>query len=88
MLLTIGCSSTDKKTRPSPLTSNSIQVGDKIISIEYSSPAVRKRKIWGELIQYDTAWRAGANGATKLVLSTGVKVNGENLRGGSYSLQI
>ena len=54
----------DKTKRPSPLTADSISIEGKQISIEYSSPGVKGRKIWGELDPYDEVWRIGANEAT------------------------
>src|ERR1700712_3491310 len=41
-----------------------VGLGD--FSVDYSSPAVKGRTIWGGLVAYDKPWRTGANAATKL----------------------
>ncbi len=71
---------------PSPAASVSQVVGFTKISIDYSSPAVRGRKIFGETEKYGTPWRAGANQATIIEFSTGVNIGGTNLRPGKYSI--
>src|SRR5512140_3221596 len=37
------------------------RVGITDVSIDYSSPGVKGRKIWGDVVPYDKTWRAGAN---------------------------
>ena len=61
-------------------------VGITDITITYSRPGVKDRTIWGELVPYDAVWRTGANEATAIVFSTDVKVNGQALPAGTYSL--
>lgn len=56
------------------------------ISIKYSSPAVKGRKIWGGLVPYDAVWRAGANEATVFVTDKKITVEGKALAAGSYSI--
>ena len=63
-------------------------VGFTKISIDYSSPAVKGRKIFGELEKYGTSWRAGANAQTIIEFSTAVSIGGKNLRAGRYSIFI
>ena len=70
----------------SPAASVSQVVGFTKISIDYSSPAVKGRKIFGEIEKYDVTWRAGANAQTIVEFSTGVSVGGKNLRAGKYSI--
>ncbi|MEN7546646.1 DUF2911 domain-containing protein [Rapidithrix thailandica] len=74
--------------QPSPAASVSQVVGFTKISIDYSSPGVKGRKIFGELLPYGTTWRAGANAPTKITFSTGVKIGGKDVRPGSYSLMV
>lgn len=62
------------------------RVGITDFSIEYSSPAVKGRVIWGELVPFDTLWRTGANMATKLTASRDFAVGGKPVPAGSYSL--
>lgn len=56
------------------------------ISIQYGSPKVKGRKIWGDMQHYDQIWRAGANHATVIEFSEDVKVKGQNLLKGKYAL--
>jgi Protein of unknown function (DUF2911) len=56
------------------------------IHIDYSSPRMRGRKIFGALVPYGEPWRAGANEATTFVLDTDVTVGGKRVPRGSYTL--
>jgi hypothetical protein len=76
----------DKSARPSPPATATSKIGDATITINYSSPAVKGRKIWGELVPYDKAWRAGANEATVFETDHEIKVEGKTLPAGKYSL--
>ncbi|WP_192349263.1 DUF2911 domain-containing protein [Algoriphagus sp. Y33] len=73
---------------PSPSASVSQNVGFTKISIEYSSPAVKGRKVFGDLEKYGVTWRAGANNPTSIEFSTGVSIAGKNIGAGKYSLFI
>ena len=73
---------------PSPKATVSQTVGLTDITIEYSSPGVKGRKIWGELVPYNEIWRAGANAATKITFSNDVTIEGTKVPKGSYSLFI
>ncbi len=72
--------------RPSPFAKVSQVVGLTEVAVEYSSPAVRGRKIWGGLVPYGKVWRAGANAATKLTLSKDVTIGGKAVPAGAYSI--
>lgn len=72
----------------SPAAFVSQVVGFTKISIDYSSPAVKGRKIFGELVKYGETWRAGANAQTIIEFSTGVSIGGKNLAPGKYSIFI
>jgi hypothetical protein len=74
--------------RASPSASVSQVVGFTKIDIDYSSPGVKGRKIFGELVPYGTSWRAGANAATAVTFSNGVSIGDKNLRAGTYNLFI
>ncbi len=74
----------EDKVRISPKASVSQTVGFTDVTISYSRPGVKGRKIWGGLVPYDKVWRAGANEATKITFSTDVTVNGKKLSKGSY----
>jgi len=82
----VACAQGDKSTRPSPPATATGKVGDATITINYSSPAVKGRKIWGDLVPYNKAWRAGANEATIFTTDKDIRVEGKALPAGSYSL--
>jgi hypothetical protein len=73
--------------RPSPKASVSQTIGVTEVSIHYSSPGVKGRTIWGELVPYGEVWRSGANENTTITFSTPVKVGGTELPAGTYGLQ-
>lgn len=58
----------------------------KTIHIDYSSPRMRGRKVFGGLVTYGEVWRAGANEATTFVIDTDVNVGGKAVPHGSYTL--
>ncbi len=59
-------------------------VGLTDITIDYSSPAVKGRKIWGGLVPLNEVWRAGANAATKITFSKDVIVGDTAVPAGAY----
>ncbi len=86
---------------PSPKAACTQTVGvDTVITIEYSRPGVKGRKIWGELVPYGLApgnrfsdgkpfpWRAGANQNTTIEFSKDVLIEGKNLAAGKYGIHI
>jgi hypothetical protein len=72
--------------RPSPNAKVSQFIGLTEVTIEYSSPGVKGRKIWGELVPFDKMWRTGANQATKIIFSRDVTFGGQAVAAGSYAL--
>lgn len=62
------------------------RVGITDFSIDYSSPAVKGRKIWGAVVAMDKAWRAGANSTTTLKSSHDFKVGTVTVKAGSYAI--
>ncbi len=58
----------------------------KSIHIDYSSPRMRGRKIFGGLVPYDEPWRVGANEATTFVIDTDVDLGGKAVPRASYTL--
>lgn len=76
----------DKSARPSPPATASATVDGVQVTIDYSSPGVKDRRIWGDLVPYDKVWRTGANEATTLTVSKDVKIEGQPLKAGKYSL--
>jgi hypothetical protein len=62
------------------------KVGLTDITVDYSRPSTKGRKIFGELVPYGEVWRTGANGATTFSFSTAVSIGGQNVPAGTYAL--
>lgn len=56
------------------------------IKINYHSPKVKGRTIWGGLEPYDKVWRTGANNATTIEVSGDVKIGKNKMPKGKYAL--
>jgi hypothetical protein len=70
----------------SPNASVKQHVGISDVTLDYSSPGVKGRKIWGDVVPYDKTWRAGANQPTKLTVSRDFSFGGTAVPAGAYSL--
>lgn len=55
------------------------------ITINYGSPSVKGREIWGKLVPFNQVWRAGANDATTFETDKEVTIEGSKLPAGKYS---
>ena len=86
LMATVTWAQGDKASRPSPPETASGKVGGANITISYSSPSVKGRKIFGDLVPYDKVWRAGANEATIFETDKAVTIGGKQLPAGKYSL--
>jgi hypothetical protein len=76
----------DVSAQQSPAATATGKAGGANITINYSSPSVRGRKVWGELVPYGKVWRAGANQATTIEFDKDVTVEGKKVPKGKYSL--
>ncbi len=74
--------------RPSPNAKVSQFIGVTEVTVDYSSPGVKNRKIWGAVVPYDKVWRAGANSPTKITFSKDVVIDGKPLAAGSYTFLV
>jgi hypothetical protein len=72
--------------QPSPAATVTQKVGVADVSVSYSRPSARGRKVFGDLLPYGQLWRTGANAATKLTFSDEVSLNGNKVPAGEYSL--
>lgn len=70
----------------SPAAKVAQRVGVTDISIDYSSPGVKGRKVWGDLVPFEKPWRTGANAATKITFSRDVTFGGKAVPAGTYSI--
>lgn len=60
------------------------RVGLTDFAVDYSSPGVKDRKIWGGLVPFDTLWRTGANAPTTLKASGAFTFGGTPVPAGTY----
>lgn len=70
----------------SPPSSAEATVNGVTVKIDYHSPKVKGRTIWGGLVPYDKVWRTGANNATTIEVSADVKIGKNKLPKGKYAL--
>jgi len=77
----------DKSKRPSPpaKVSETLARGT-TVTIDYSQPSLKGRKIGTEIVPYGEIWRTGANEATVFEVSKDVFINGQALAAGKYGL--
>jgi hypothetical protein len=76
----------DKSKRPSPPETASCTIAGKTIKVDYSSPRMKGRKIFGGLVPNGQVWRAGANEATALHTDVNLSVGGTAVPAGDYTL--
>ena len=82
----VATAQTDKTARPSPPAEASETIHGATVKVSYSSPSVKGRVIWGDLVPYGKVWRTGANEATIFETDKDIKINGEKLAAGKYAL--
>lgn len=71
---------------PSPTAKLEQKVGLTDITVEYSRPGVKNRKIFGKLVPYGEMWRTGANASSKITFSNDVVVEGKKVEKGTYAI--
>src|SRR5713226_2929860 len=87
LMAVLGSAQADKSKRPSPPAQATFSFGEgKTITVDYSSPRVKGRKIFGEHEPYGKVWRAGANEATTFVTTADLMVGGTHVPAGSYTI--
>jgi DUF2911 family protein len=88
-LAAVGAKAWQGGQRPSPPAHAEFTFDNgKTIKINYSSPRVRGRKIFGDLQPYGKVWRAGANEATLFITDSDLVVGGKDVPAGEYSLDV
>jgi hypothetical protein len=84
---TVVAAQQDPSKRPSPAAQAQCEFSDgKTITVDYSSPRAKGRKIFGGLVPYGEVWRTGANDATTFVTSADLTVGGKDVPAGSYTI--
>jgi len=73
---------------PAPSPSQKIiqKVGLTDVTVDYSRPSMKGRKIFGGLEEYGNIWRTGANARTKITFSSDVTIGGNTLAKGTYAI--
>lgn len=56
------------------------------VELSYSRPAIKGRKVFGDLVPFGKVWRTGANGATTLTFGEEVLIGGKKIPAGKYGL--
>jgi hypothetical protein len=72
--------------KQSPKAETKANLGSANVTIVYSQPSARGRKIVGGLVPYGEVWRTGANEATTIEFDKNVKVEGKDLAAGKYAM--
>jgi hypothetical protein len=86
-IVAIGLAAQEKKPPLSPPGTASVKFDDgKTVTIDYSRPSMRGRKIFGGLVPYGQIWRTGANAATSLKTDVNLTIGGAAVPAGSYTL--
>ncbi len=70
----------------SPACTLKQRVGLTDVEVVYSRPGIKGREVFGGIVPYGVVWRTGANSATKITFSTAVKLEGNDIPAGTYSL--
>ncbi|MBA4743777.1 MAG: DUF2911 domain-containing protein [Muricauda sp.] len=71
---------------PSPASTLEQKVGLTDVTVKYSRPAMKGRKIFGDLVPFDAIWRTGANENTTITFSDDVTVQDKPLKAGTYAI--
>jgi len=86
-LTTLAVCQKDKSQRPSPPAQAQCKFSDgKTVTVDYSSPRAKGRKIFGELVPYGEVWRTGANEATSFVSTANLSAGSSSIPAGSYTI--
>lgn len=75
-----------KTPQPSPSSTVQQTVGLSEITVNYSRPSMKERKIFGDLVPMDKVWRTGANGSTDIEFSSDANFGGVDIKAGKYAL--
>ena len=86
-LCTFSSAQQDKSKRPSPPAQAQCKLpAGKAVTVDYSSPRAKGRKIFGGLVPYGEVWRTGANEATTFVTTANLTAGGKDVPAGNYTI--
>jgi hypothetical protein len=75
-----------QKPPASPPAQADVTLAGKAITVKYSSPQMRGRRIMGELVPFGQVWRTGANSATTLITPVDLVIGTLKVPAGTYTL--
>ena len=75
-----------KIPQPSPASTVKQTIGLGEVTVEYSRPSAKERKVFGNLVPMNQVWRTGANGSTDITFSNAVEFGGVKVPAGKYAL--
>ena len=76
---------TEDSFKGSPHRTAMATVNGTHVHIEYNSPGVKGRSIWGGLVPLDKVWATGAHMATNIQFSKDVTINNKKIPAGKYA---
>jgi len=73
---------------PAPSPSQTIKQAFALsdVTVDYSRPSAKGRVVYGDVVPFGKVWRTGANGSTKFTFGDDVKIEGVELKAGTYAL--
>jgi hypothetical protein len=86
MLTSSLCAQEARRPRRSQQAAVTQALGSTRIEVRYSRPSARGRDLFGALVPWGRPWTPGADTATSVSFSTPVRVNGQPLAAGAYSI--
>lgn len=86
--MSVAIAGAQEKKAASPAETAQGKLKGASVTINYGSPSVKGREIWGGLVPYGKVWRAGANDATTIETDKDLTVEGKTLPAGKYSIFI
>ncbi len=81
-----GVAQTIETPQPSPTQTIKQNFGLSAITLTYSRPGIKGRKVFGDLVPFGKVWRTGANGATTIEFGDDVTMGGTKITKGQYGL--
>ena len=85
-LITTSINAQLKVPAPSPLQTVKQAFALSDISVEYSRPSAKGRVIYGDIVPFGKVWRTGANNSTRITFGDDVKVEGLDVKAGTYAI--
>lgn len=73
---------------PAPSTSQTVKQAFALsdVTVDYSRPGIKGRTVYGDLVPFGKTWRTGANASTKITFGEDVKIEGSDLKAGTYAM--